>query len=331
MSQKQESLVYVWLGKSFPKWMKYSIALSKKNCGLEVILLSNRSAGVCNEVDQQLYIEDFYKQEFKTLIVDNSLEVKSFRDGFWIKTSERFLVLNSYAKKYGIKSFFHAELDVAVFDLTGLAERLNQYATGFYCPRDSVERGIASLIYCNNIDTLECIAYEIRKLDGKAINDMSILGALLNAKKDFYSLPTERVLRNESKSKEWETVPVNVVGGIFDAASIGQYLFGIDPRNTLKFFIKNGFQNENSGCNLSTQTYKINFRSNKAFIKSLRNRNIKIYNLHIHSKLFKKLINQDWVDKVLKNINQNNTLIVKYNFGSTLVYRGLHKIWKAIA
>jgi len=242
-------LIYVWLGRHFPSWMKDSLAISGRNSKISTVLLSNSSAGNFPDVDHQIFIEDFYIHEPSVMPIKTRTKAHNFRDGFWIKTSERFLVLASFVKKYKIESFFHAELDVAVFGLNGLGERLDTYASGFFCPRDSVDRGIASLIYCNNVDTLKSLVAKMSCLDGESVNDMSILGELLKSEQNFYSLPTERELNLGSTNSQWRTVPLHVSGGIFDAAAIGQYLFGIDSRNTSNLLLKNGFKNENCGIN----------------------------------------------------------------------------------
>lgn len=224
-----------------------------------------------------------------------------FRDGFWIKTSERFLILNQFMRKSNLGEAFHAELDNLVFDLTSLNSYLNQIGRGFFCPRDHITRGVASLTYINNLDSLDLLQDFFESSNLEIMNDMTALGQLLNTNtKSFISLPTENIF---SENLKWSTPSHTRLGGIFDAAAIGQFLMGIDIRNSyLPTF--NGFVNENSGCNLNKLLFQWNAHDlslsiNNPFTKL----SAKIYNLHIHSKNF-YLIEHGKLPNIISKINR---------------------------
>jgi len=77
---------------------------------------------------------------------------------------------------------------------------------------------------------------------------------------------------------------------IFDAAAIGQYLGGVDPRNMPGD--TSGFVNET--CVIKYNKYKFAFKDFDDGIKKpyiiINNDIIPIFNLHIHSKNLKKFI-----------------------------------------
>ncbi len=314
-------LVFIWLGSSFPHWGRQSLTLSKLLSGLEVVVISNKAAGLIVEADTQYFIEDFYCAPDAWKCSVQTFDSK-YRDGFWIKTTERFFVLEQFATKYAIKSLFHAELDNLVFDISGLASRLDQLGSGLFCPRDSVNRGIASLIYINNCQALtELNAFAV---DNHLVekNDMMLLGYLLNHSSQFFSLPTESNLQDQQPGN-WDALSPFASNGIFDAAAIGQFLFGIDPRYG-SMVLLNGFENENKGCNLWQLTYDLSI-DDRAF--TVRNRNngivFNLFNVHVHSKLFNLLINSRKLQRILTRINCGKKSIVNVDLMQNRICRGL--------
>lgn len=314
-------LVFIWLGSSFPHWGRQSLALSKLLSGLEVVVISNKAAGLIAEADTQYFVEDFYGASEAWRRSEQTFDIK-YRDGFWIKTTERFFVLEQFAKKYAIKSLFHAELDSLVFDISGLSSRLDQLGSGLFCPRDSITRGIASLIYINNCQALtELNAFAVNNhLVEK--NDMMLLGYLLNNSSQFFSLPTESNLQDQQLG-EWEAVSPFASNGIFDAAAIGQFLFGIDPKYG-SMALLNGFENENKGCDLWQLTYDISINDRTFTIRNRNNgRVFNLFNIHIHSKLFKLLINSRKLQRILTRINCGKRSIVNFDLMQNRICRGL--------
>lgn len=314
-------LVFIWLGSSFPRWGRQSLTLSKLLSGLEVVVISNKAAGLIAEADKQYFIEDFYCAPEAWRRSEQTFDSK-YRNGFWIKTTERFFVLEQFAKKYGFKSLFHAELDNLVFKITGLASSLDQLGSGLFCPRDSINRGIASLIYINNCQALtELNAFAV---DNQLVekNDMMLLGYLLNNSSQFFSLPTESKLQDQHLNK-WEAISPFASNGIFDAAAIGQFLFGIDPRYG-PMLLLNGFENENKGCDLWQLTYDISINDRTFTIRNRDNGIVfNLFNIHVHSKLFNLLINSRKLQRILTRINCGKKSIVNFDLMQNRICRGI--------
>jgi hypothetical protein len=85
-------------------------------------------------------------------------------------------------------------------------------------------------------------------------------------------------------------------------------LFGIDPRNS-KFPIFNKFRNENSKFDLEKCIFHLSISSNVALIN-----NTNLYNIHVHSKIFEKLIDENWLNRLIKRLNNNKKTLITYNF-----------------
>jgi hypothetical protein len=306
------SLVYVWVGAKLPAWARLSLQLAKKTSGLEVVLLCNRSIGLVHGVARQYYIEDFYIQP-QILLDSYKLARADFRRGFLIKTTERFFILHQFLSKYSIHSIFHAELDNMVFNISLLADKLNQIGYGLFCPRDAVNRGIASLIYINNPDSLKeftDLALEKLEID---TNDMELLGECLKKSKNYYSLPTEASVSLIEDSQSLDHVSEELTEGIFDAAAIGQFLFGIDPRNC-NGLLYNGFENENKGCNLWKLRFSIDLQHGRASISQNDGKNItNLYNIHVHSKLFNQLLINGRINEIIHRIHNGQKTMMSLN------------------
>jgi hypothetical protein len=144
-------------------------------------------------------------------------------------------------------------------------------------------------------------------------NDMELLGGLLKSSKSYYSLPTEASISLIHDKLLWEHESVEIVGGIFDAAAIGQFLFGIDPRNC-KGFLYNGFENENKGFDLWKLRYLVDLESGKASVSQSDGSNkTNLYNIHVHSKLFNQLLTDGRINEIIDKIHNGEKTIMSLN------------------
>ena len=214
------------------------------------------------------------------------LEHEWFRDGFWRLTSARFFYIRALMDRNNIRNVIHLENDVPIYyncnTLSGLLDE-----TKMYMPFDSYNRNIASIVYIPDsiilgrvldqyniqLNDMENFAI-IRKQSPELIDGFPIF-------KDIESLTDEEryVCRNFDK--------FNI---IFDGAAIGQYLGGIDPRNTPGD--TTGFINET--CVIKYNEYKIYWVTgddtiSRPFIE-IDGIEVPIFNLHIHSKNLERFV-----------------------------------------
>ena len=216
--------------------------------------------------------------------IDNKSSLSNERDGFWISTSKRFFLIYEYMKKYNIKNALHLENDVLLYN-----NMKYKYENKIYLTMDSNDRCIPGIIY---IPTYELLNNLIEKYDFNQ-NDMINLGNFYNNNKDIVNTfpiinnSIEKCIFNENFSN---------FKSIFDAAAIGQYLGGVDPRNQSGNTI--GFINET--CIIKYNNYKFKWFKNgehKLPYIEINNNYIPINNLHIHSKNLKKFrINKKYSD-----------------------------------
>jgi hypothetical protein len=209
---------------------------------------------------------------------------KMFRNGFWELTSKRFFYIYSLMKSYNLKDVIHIENDVLVYyNCNSLLELLDK--NKIYFPIDSYKRAVASIMYIPNQVIFGSILskYDINQSD--MLNFARIQKLIPNA---FENFPIGFREMNFSSEQQHVTRLFDTFKIIFDGAAIGQYLGGIDPRNTPGNTI--GFISKE--CVIKYNTYQfiwnnINKNGNKPYL-SYRGNIIPIFNLHVHSK---KLIN----------------------------------------
>jgi hypothetical protein len=320
ISENKIPLIFIWLGNKFPLWGLDSLKLNKETSNIPLILITSKSINKINIVDEHLYLEDFYVENDLIKRFDsNNIE---FRNGFWINTTKRFFVIYQFMKFYKFNKVFHAELDNLIFNISTLSSELDKVGNGLFCPRDSEERGIASLIYINNIESLKIMNAYFLVNKNNINNDMQLLGFFLkNDTKSYFSLPVENSLRTCT----WENINYNKIKGIFDAASIGQFLLGIDPMN-INGILYNGFENENKGCNLWDLKFILN-RNLKSFeiYDTITNKKVNLYNIHFHSKLFSIISNFEKLEKIIQKLNNGEKSILIYNWRR---WRILHRFFK---
>ena len=296
-------IIFVWIG-DLPGWVGESLSFSRKNNKSRDIYLLTDSSLVpvhCEIIARVVKIKASYIAR-----INNKLPNLEFSGNFWKRCSLRFFVLEDFVRKKNIKEFFHAELDNALFDLGYLSNKFIRIGKGLFVPRDSESRAIASLIYCNRIESLSEFT-DLYTSSNPPNHDMAALGIYSDVhSKYFYALPTESFINNSSR---WPLVSPQKVSGIFDAAAIGQYILGVDPIHCQFKPCWNGFVNEN--CNIDLNSVIFFAEDSRIFIQyKASGIKFQIYNIHLHSKNWKAfhtiMLNGD----VLKKLNNGDKSII---------------------
>lgn len=99
--------------------------------------------------------------------------------------------MRDFVEKNNITSFFHAELDNLIFNLSTLSQKFDKIGAGLYIPKDSINRCIASLIYVNDIKVIYEFCEYVICNPKKLSNDMLLLGDFSEFNKNVYYLPNE--------------------------------------------------------------------------------------------------------------------------------------------
>jgi hypothetical protein len=273
-------IVLVHTGNEFTSFLNASIKkLLKQNVKIHLIISDNLISFLENTSEIIVIPESFVSSGFYSNYVLNCSQ-KEFRDNFLQRASSRFILINNYAKKVGLQSFFHIENDVLLLhDLTQINDVLSnsKYSACFVI--DNFGRCVPSIIWFRDSLITEKLSSFINKNNNN--DDMfNLFYFYYNNTKNVTNFP---ILPNDHYVLRRDCIDYSnnfdMFGCVFDGAAIGQYLFGIDPRNNPNNTV--GFINETTNFDPSIFSYKKYGDSLYMIHNDIKT---KIANIHLHCK-----------------------------------------------
>lgn len=268
-------IVIVYLNSNLPRYAQKNLNyLSRVFPSHEIFLASNRFEN--QRYTRKLknvkfhYLNDF-SHELRKLQEISSLPIE-FRNGFWITTTARFKAIEMLMKNELLGRVLHIEADVLLFknfpfDLSVFQQKSLSY------PYVSENSAAASIFYIGDLEELESFnefTLELVK-DNPSISDMGILAR-------YGNLEGSRVIKLFSGFGKSNSYCGKY---LFDAATLGMYLTGQDPRN-FKGLIKRYLDTDDHSVKPSIA--KINYSTTDEVFIEILNESYIISNLHIHSK-----------------------------------------------
>lgn len=299
---------FVHIGNKLPDYAESAIRLSGRHSGLEPQLLA--SHGVLKQLPKGIAsvtaLEDFYDDSYVSELRNQLMVSHTFRDGFWLRSLERLFVLEQFMAWSGLDCLFHAELDQLLFRADVLVNNLSKVKLpGLRVPFHTPELALASIMHIQGRDQLESLrnfALETEPFK----NEMELLARWAKFKPErFQGLPTlASVFSGRSQDL---TPPATVLdpaqtGGISDAAQVGQWVGGADPRNLpLREKPTNHFVDPPSRMlltreQLSASKFSFEESSSVLAVELPDGRSYDLFNIHLHSKA------HDWVASRPRNL-----------------------------
>lgn len=302
------SIVFIHIGPKLPNYLPVALEQARLfNEKCDIILLANHSAiKKCKSLEniniKTIALETLIKsQTHKEFIAYSKLD-RNFREGFWFYTSERFLYLDDYMEQFNQHDTFHIENDTMLYvDIETIYPIFQQHYQHMAAIFDNDQRCIPCFVYIAKKDIAHQLATFFLQYAPQARSDMDILSLFRNhmGEKIVVNLPIimpEYREKNPLKNSYGNTATnpslysnhFDLFDSIFDAASLGQYLGGIDPRNIPP--IGPGFINESCLINPSYLQYEwhVDKKGRKVPYAIFENKKYRINNLHIHCKNLKK-------------------------------------------
>ena len=210
-----------------------------------------------------------------------------FRGGFWALTSARFFYLYEFIRKYSIENVIHLENDVLIYYNTDVLYPLLD-TSKIYLPFDTFQRNIASIMFIPNALVFKT-ALDLYDLAKNDMENFAIIQRQTNIIENFPIFINDSYHDTEH---QFVSKNFNQFQYIFDAAAIGQYLGGVDPRNIPGNTI--GFINET--CVIKYNAYSFIWKEidniSRPFIRIRDDYMVPIFNLHIHSKALENFVFQ---------------------------------------
>jgi hypothetical protein len=215
----------------------------------------------------------------------------TFRGGFWALTSARFFYLYEFMRSRDIENVIHLENDVLIYhNVDHVLDFKIADKTKIYLPFDTFTRNIASIMFIPNHTIFKSVLdkYDFSKNDMENFSVIQAQTGIIENFPIFISDP------NGSPEYQFVTKNFSQFNMIFDAAAMGQYLGGVDPRNIPGD--TRGFVNET--CIIKYNQYQFIWNAIDGikcpFIvvkdEDGNDCSYPIFNLHIHSKALENFI-----------------------------------------
>ena len=248
-------------------------------------------------------VEDLTRSVAHDTFMSTSRLDRAFRGGFWHFAVERLFVLDAVYNALDLAPGFHIESDNLIFfDADVMAGRLTPLYPGMAATFDADDRCVPAVLFINDASALTRLAEFMADATINAPpklhqNDMRMLAAFrqVNARnvidglaivppdypRELCSMTGKRPADPDLYSRHFDRVR-----SVFDAAALGQYMFGVEPRSLIGHRDTHGFINETCVFDPSVLDY--------VFLPGPRGRAQPyvrtasglwpINNLHIHSK-----------------------------------------------
>jgi hypothetical protein len=247
------------------------------------------------------------------------IDESEFRNGFWNLTKERIFALFGFHEKHPFLSILHIENDVLLLRNFPF-EYFRQIQLNAWM-KVSEDHDSAAIIFLPNISTTRWLRDKFIKIinNDDSLTDMQILSKIrVRDLSQIHQLPT---LENTSDS----------IIGFFDAASIGMWITGEEPRNN--FGITRRFNNRFNldFFRLLDKPFKLNGDN----LETLDGKQTPIYNLHIHSKNI-SFLGLDAEKELFSVLLPNSRFFRRYSFSPEILieviveYRSRRKVFSLI-
>jgi hypothetical protein len=281
--------VWVHLGKAkVPSYLKKSLKNFSElfvNQPLVLLVDSERNIDSVNIKNLSIKRIDFLDPDWR--LIKNSLNHDlNFRNGFWFNSLCRFKAIHAYMELEGINNALHIESDVTFLPNFPLDvfKRLDGVIA---FPLQGHGQGIASILHIGSLTVLaEFLSFCHKEvLANPKSTDMTILYNFFKHKPSkVLLLPTLPRHLDAKIDNQSEQIKISehqeLFGGVFDAISIGQYLFGVDPRNSRG--VRKMYWEDQTHWVKPSQ-YRFEYRGNVLLAKK-DDIVTKVFSLHIHSK-----------------------------------------------
>lgn len=220
-----------------------------------------------------------------------------FRNGYWRFTIERLLAIESTHAQNQTVKLLHIESDVFLMPNFPFASFQNVNNVSWMPYNESCD--VASIVFFPNFKKTKLFSRDMIALIQKNpnISDMQALRELrIKFPQRYKTLPTSKTgFENLSGSKSHAiSKNRNDFFGIFDSASIGMWLTGIDPKNNYgftKYFDMNALEAYKTDLNPNAYSLELSDKNRLYYINGKRK--LEVFNLHVHSKS-KDIFSQKW-------------------------------------
>jgi hypothetical protein len=292
------SIILVHLGNDYPHYLNdciHQLRVWNNSEELTIYLIADdihKSAVLLKDAVTFVSTSSLHKSLHHEVFLRKYSGDTKFREGYWRFVIERFFYIEELVKARQLKSVFYMEYDVLFYGK--VAPVLEKIAAEYSCLTaefDQEEKAYPALIYVPNEKELKTLNLFLALLADSGFTDMQLLGLYRRAYPDsIRGLPLipgdskkERFSNTGKKSTNHPFLAdgFGQIKGIFDSLVFGQYLGGIDPRNTGGQKAV-GYENESALYKFSEMTFAWNRDSTGRWFPTADG--FPLYTIHMHSK-----------------------------------------------
>jgi len=277
-------IVLVYSGKRLPEHHLANVRLLSKTFPAKDVI---------TVVDHREAQNQLRKRNFSSYLVNYEIEAfnklkdrlshnEKALNGFWYKTIKRFYMLREFMKSESVFPVLHIESDVILFPNFPF-ERLSAFAADLAYPFVTESSAAASIFFVRSVKALEGFL-TFAESDSLVNTDTDMTLLARYAENHSVTILPTLVPDQAAESKLFPFgLEQSGFGGIFDAATYGQFLFGLDPRNN--FGLRKVFSRPTSHL-ASPQELTFWFSKNDKSLNvtTSSGSTLPLFNLHIHSK-----------------------------------------------
>lgn len=325
-NRREIEIVFVQLGEELPFHLFSNLILVNQLFPTVSVNLITSPINKFNSKIPNFVSVSTFQSDFK---LDLLLKSKSrnliFRNGFWRYSLERLFAIADFHLTRPEKSLLHIESDVLL--LNGFPLRSFSSLEKIAWMTVDAKKDIASLMYFPSKELSQVFSRDLFDFVSRDTSptDMTALHSLRISNSHKYSLlPTwsresSELHLNLSTDEESHAI---FGKGIFDAAGIGMWLTGIDPRNNYgitKYFASHVFNGGAFYLNPSALKLEIS-QDGKLFTKT-ENGLLQVFNLHVHSKS-SRIFSHNWIKEITRLALLSNKSVPYQEF-SPRIFLGL--------
>jgi hypothetical protein len=304
-------IVFVHFGSKYPKHLVLNL---KRTCEIfpevPVVLITDVPEDI--EIEQANFRKSYFRMSSDYHTLDKNLShPKNFRNNVWFTSLARIYALCDYVVTKNV-SILHIESDVLVSSDLPI-DRFVECDRPIAFTIVGKSSGVASVMWIENANA----AIQLRDYSAKSAKedpittDMKILGRF---QEDYPQLVRTLASFPAGGGESYKSLPTQVLedfiyceklfGGYFDAADVGRFLLGDDPRNhrgvkLLRTALDTSYFNP--------REFKYFYSMSRDFVGVNSSSNGKFFSLHIHSKnvdVFKKEMMRKVLSRAIRDQNK---------------------------
>jgi hypothetical protein len=305
------SIVFIHVGNPIPTYIKTAVMQARLfNPSAELYLIAEKIAydeyqDSSNQIDLDecglnfISCESLSPSKEPRDFNELSRLNKEFRNGFWHYASERFFYLEEFISQNNLINVFHLENDVMLY--ADLKEYLPVFSTcysGIAATFNNEQRVVPGFLYIKNTTSISRLTQFLLQEAPRGQTEMVVLAEFNNLENGLHidylpvippeyinKYPLISIRKHRTDFPEHFFKNYGKFSSIFDAAALGQYLGGGDPRN--KHNCPPGAC-INPSCLFNPSYFTFEWQEDsegrKVPFAIFEGKKIKINNLHIHSK-----------------------------------------------